>query len=202
MAKYVTVRLALTKTQLGLLKNSIENETGCTLIITAPQLEHEIDAILVTPAQNAKILAARAAKKHVTVKISAKCMQAMREQVGNGILDSLGNLFNSVKTSAIGAANSVKNAASSAWRNITAPSAVQRGRNYTVTTKNPAPAQPERAQEFDNKPPAWRPKPPSFADRVQNFDTGINKFFGYPSNAGTRAWKQQVAAFPDRAEDF
>lgn len=201
--RYVTVNLSLSKRQLGLLKNALENMTGCTLVLAHHQLEDGIDTILTTPAQSAKILAAKSAGNPITIKLSAKCVAAMREQVGNGILDSLGSIFNSVKTTAIGAANSVKNAASSAWRNVTArPELAPRVR---APVKAPVKVW-DRGQEYDGIPTNFTaPKRSGFdkiADKVQNFDEGINKFFNYPSNSGVRAWKQQKAGFTPYSEDF
>jgi len=213
--KYMIAKLALTPKQLGQLKNAMENGTPCTLALAADQLQDEVDAILVTPAQNGRILAAKAAGSPVKLRISSACVAAMREQVGSGILDSLGSLFNSVKTTAIGAANSVKNAASSAWRNVRAaanrppaPPApqVQRGRNWTITTKPGAVEVPDRGQQFDHMPPSWKQAPPKsgfaqIAKKVNDFDAGVHGFFNYPRNVGT--WGEQVYKYePGRREDF
>lgn len=75
--------------------HAIHNETPLTLSISGSQITPNNDFILVTKNQAAMLWKSVSDKNIVHIKFTIKQIQQMKQQIGNGILDSIGGLFKS-----------------------------------------------------------------------------------------------------------
>lgn len=184
---YYKIHVDLTEQQKHKFVNAIQNNSMVSIKFTPQQLGQQGDVIIVTGAQYNKLNSAKQSNNPVSIKFTKIQVQKMKEQIGNGILDSIGNFFKSAANTISSGANKVK--------------------NFITGSNKP---KDDHGYKNDYKPVGWKPEKKTgfdkFANKVSKFDKKIDNFFNYGGPTGTRpvdAWKQQKLQYNDYGyEDF
>lgn len=108
---YKQAIIDLTDTQKKLFLQALTSNSRLKIRLGPKQLNGKGDTLLVTQSQLKSLINAKTSNKPVTLTFTNKQLQAMGEQVGNGILDSIGSFFK-------GAASTVSTAASRAANKV------------------------------------------------------------------------------------
>lgn len=96
---YYMIHINLNKNQKEILVEALHQNTKCSLTITPKQIgDHFGDVILVTQKQYTQLSNGLVQNDPVTLKFSKANVNAMRSQIGSGILDSIGGFFNKAVT--------------------------------------------------------------------------------------------------------
>jgi hypothetical protein len=198
---YYMIRVKLNKTQQHEIVNAMQNGSHVSLTFKPSQLNKDDgDMMLFTKRQIDKIQTALLTKRSVIIVFSKAQVRLMHEQVGSGILDSIGGFFKNTF-------NSVKNWVSNKIAPTKAPTAKDRyfemkkmeQKNKVPTNKdlaakyenltnkfnyNPKPTpRPDYGIQYDDKPRDFKPPQPSTFDKVatkfENFDKMLNNIFSY-----------------------
>jgi len=200
---YYTLTVNLTNRQKNAFANAIANKKNVKITFRHYQLEQAGDTILITKSQFDKLNNAKMSNSSVSITFGKKQIQEMGQQMGNGILDSIGNFFKS-------GYNSAKNWVSSKVNTKPKPIEMKNMANLRPKVKNP-----DYFRGYDNVPlDEPKQKQPSTFDRVaqkvNDFDSGVNKFFNPGTPFGiTRSklneWKGQKNGYSSNGfypEDF
>lgn len=210
--------IKLTEKQKRDIVYAIHNLTGVTLNVDPKQIDVNGDWINVSKSQANHIYKSLTKNKPFNLTFSKAQLQKMRKQIGEGILDSIGNFFK-------GAYNSAKN--------FIAPKQQPRqdiNKGWTMVDKNLGKTNKDLSKRYNavemknmanikpNVGYIQPPKQPSLIDRMGNWannvDKKIDKAFNYGNYPGsaqlkpkiTPEWKQQKLGFAPNGfyypEDF
>lgn len=219
---YYQVPVHLTNKQLQAFHNAIMNDTRVTIKFNGSQIGQEGDTIIVTLPQFKKLDLARQSNTSVSIIFNKTQLRMMKTQIGNGVLDSLGSFFKGVGNTVKSGFNKAKNFVTGnkqqpkqdinkGWnfvdKNVGSTNKdLAKKYNNTIEMNNMANIKPpnlpkykDYGQEYDHMPVGYKPPKPQttfdkVANKVNQFDKGLNNFFGYPYRTNVNTWNQQKYA--------
>lgn len=170
---YYVIGVKLTKKQGTDLIYAFQNMQSVSITFRSNQFSMKEDKMLVTKTQMNKIETSILTGKPVTIQFSKAQLKAMYAQLGNGIFDSIGNLFNK-------ATSGVKNFFTSPKKPVNIEM-----KNMASLKPKTVPIYKPKPNDYSNdyRPPNYvPPKKSTFdfvADKVVGFDKFINNIFSY-----------------------
>lgn len=183
---YYHIKISLNDNQMHQIIQAIQNFQRVTITFSSNQIASANgDIIMVTAKQYERLMLAKHAHNSISITFSKKQLHEMSGQIGNGILDSIGNFFKS-------GYSKVKNF-------ITGPKKPANIEMKNMANINP-PKVKDYGQQFDNMQPGYKPPKQSgfdkFANKVGHFDKKLTNIFDY-GGPGTapKDWKQQKLAY-------
>jgi len=185
--------IKLTEKQKRDIVYAIHNLTGVTLNVDPKQIDVNGDWINVSKSQANHIYKSLTKNKPFNLTFSKAQLQKMRKQIGEGILDSIGNFFKGGYNSAknfIAPKQQPRQDINKGWtmvdKNLGKTNKDLSKRYNAVEMKNMANIKPKYVDygpEYDHMPPGYVPPKKTgfdaFAEKVSNFDKGIKNVFGY-----------------------
>lgn len=168
--------IRLTDNQKQDIINAIQNKTPLSLILMARQIDVNGDTMNVSKKQAKDIYKALTKNEAVRLQFNKAQVQKMKDQIGNGILDSMASFFKSIPSSANRVYNAVKRnvlpksytnpyGSNQPYNDYGTSSMMVSDRGTRVNYNIP---KQQTNSTFDK-----------VANSVQSFDKSISNFFGY-----------------------